>query len=128
MPIAGIQFRKESTGQWVDADARDPNDEDGIRLLGAGKTGVIEVLYVDIPGNSWNQNRLNKFADRANEVLTYRQPLADLPADDPDKTTDPNNFPILYWDGSDLCSRVVTISNVTYSAEKGLSFRIQREN
>jgi len=108
MPI-GIEFHKVSTDEWVSWNDRDPADEDGLRLLAPPPVGTREIMYVDIPGNSWNQNRLNKMAERANELLVYRQPLASLPDDDPDKTTDPNNYPWLYWDGGDLCSRTVEI-------------------
>lgn len=125
MPIGGIEFHKASTNEWVSGEDRDPADEDGLRLIGAGKGQAIEVMYADIPGNSWNQNRLNKFVDRANEILTTRQPLSGLPDDDPDKTTDPNDFPWLYWDGGDLCSRTVTVSEATWDGSQ-LSFRISR--
>lgn len=125
MPIQGIQFRRESTQEWVDYLERDPADEDGLRLIGAGPSGVLQVLYVDIPGNSWNPQRLAKFAEQANELLTLRIPLADLPADDPDKTTDPNRYPLLYWDGADLCSRTVEISNPTFSNNR-LDFTVSR--
>jgi len=54
MPISGIEFHRPSTNEWVSAENRDPNDEDGLRLLGAGRSGVIEILYADIPGGSWN--------------------------------------------------------------------------
>lgn len=125
MPIQGVQFRRASTQEWVGADQRDPGDEDGLRLLGAGPSGVLEVLYADIPGNSWNANRLAKFAERANELLVTRIPLADLPADDPAKTTDPNDFPKAYWDGTDLCSRSITISDAVFQDGR-LSFTISR--
>lgn len=124
MPIRGIEFHKESSNEWVTAEFRNSADEDGLRLL--GPTGTKEIMYGDIPGNSWNQNRLNKFVDRANELLTYRQPLSGLPDDDPDKTTDPDQFPWLYWDGGDLCSRTVEISNATFSQSNGLNFTITR--
>ena len=124
MPIRGIEFHKESTNEWVSASERDRADEDGLRLL--GPMGVHPIMYADIPGNSWNQNRLNKFVDRANELLVFRQPLSGLPDDDPDKTTDPNQYPWLYWDGGDLCSRTVEISNATFSQSNGLSFTISR--
>lgn len=124
MPIRGIEFHKESSNEWVTAEFRNSADEDGLRLL--GPTGTKEIMYGDIPGNSWNQNRLNKFVDRANELLTYRQPLSGLPDDDPDKTTDPDQFPWLYWDGGDLCSRTVEISNATFSQSNGLNFTIAR--
>lgn len=129
MPISGIEFHKESTGEWIDASERDPADEDGLRLRGAGHdgTGYLTVMYADIPGNSWNQNRLDLFVTRANELLTKRQPIADLPADDPDKTTDPNNYPWLYWDGGDLCSRTIEVSNATF-IDSTLSFTITRVN
>src|SRR5210317_2053738 len=109
MPIQGIQFRRESTQEWVTLEDRDPADEDGLRLLGAGPSGVLEILYADIPGNSWNANRLAKFEERANQLLTKRQPIASLPDDDPDKTTDPAR-PDFFWDGSDLVARPVIIS------------------
>ena len=124
MPILGMEFHKMSTNEWVSASERDPADEDGLRLIALD--GVArEVMYSDIPGNSWNQNRLNKFVERANELLTLRQPLSGLPDDDPDKTTDPDQFPRLYWDNGDLCSRVVTVSDATWDGEQ-LSFTLTR--
>lgn len=128
MPIGGIEFHLASTDEWVTPENRGVADEDGLRLRGAGKdpSGYLTIMYVDIPGNSWNPQRLAKFAERANELLTYRQPIASLPDDDPDKTTDPNNYPKAYWDGTDLCSRSITISDVTFSAQTGLSFTISR--
>ena len=119
MPIRAIQFRKESTQEWVGVKDRDPADEDGVRLYGAGKhpSGYLEVLYENIPGNSWNQNRLNQFASRANTLAVTRIPLADLPDDDLDKTTDPDDYPRAYWDGSDYCSRAIEIDEVSFSEE-----------
>jgi len=125
MPIRGIEFHKVSTGDWVTAENRDPTDEDGLRLIGAGPSGVVTVMYADIPGASWNANRLAKFVERANEILTLRIPLASLPADDPDKTTDPNDFPWLYWDAGDLCSRTITVSDATWDGTQ-LLFKISR--
>jgi hypothetical protein len=116
MPISRIEFRIESTGEWVGASERDPADEDGLRLIGAGKTGVLEVLYSDIPGNSWNQNRLNKFTERANQLLEYRIPLTDPSlADDPagPNGSDPAR-PDFYWDNGDLVSRSVVVSEPTF--------------
>ena len=127
MPISGIEFHKVSTNEWVDALERDPADEDGLRLRGAGHdgTGYLTVMYVDIPGSSWNPQRLAGFVAKANELLTLRIPLADLPADDPDKTTDPNDYPWLYWDGGDLCSRTITISDATF-VNNELNFTVSR--
>ena len=87
--------------------------EIGIRLNGVGKDGFFEILYADIPGNSWNQNRLNKFTQRAQDLIDVRIPLADLPADDPAKTTDPAR-PDQFWDGTDLVGRNVIISEVFF--------------
>lgn len=115
MPISKVEFHRQSTDEWVDWIYRDPADEDGLRLIGAGPSGVLTLMYSDIPGNSWNQNRLNKFVEIAHEFLTKRQSIADLPADDPDKTIDPNNYPWLYWDAGDLCSRTIEISDVTFT-------------
>jgi hypothetical protein len=129
MPIGGIEFHRASTQQWVDAFQRVPTDEDGLRLRGAGHdpSGYLTIMYADIPGNSWNQNRLNLFTQRANDLLTFRQPISGLPDDDPDKTTDPNDYPWLYWDAGDLCSRTVTVSDATYDNQtKVLSFTISR--
>ena len=66
--------------------------------------GVQRLLYADIPGNGWPQQRLNRARDRLQDLLDFRQPLADLPVDDPDKTTDPA-LPDLFWDGNDLVGR-----------------------
>ena len=130
MPISGIEFHKESTQEWVDASARDPLDEDGLRLRGAGHdgTGYLTVMYADIPGNSWNQNRLNKFVDRANQLLELRIPLTDPEfVDDPHgiNGTDPARSDF-YWDGGDLVSKSVVVSNASYSPETGLIFTVSK--
>lgn len=126
MPISGIEFRVESTGQWVTVENRDPADEDGLRLLGAGSSPVITILYADIPGNSWNQNRLDKFRDRAQALLDVRIPLNDPSlVDDPDALTDPAR-PDFFHDAGDLVARTIAISVVTYSAQDGLNFRLER--
>jgi hypothetical protein len=130
MPISGIEFRIESTGQWVDPGDRDPTDEDGLRLRGAGHdgTGYLTVIYANIPGNSWNQNRLDLFTGRAQQLLDFRIPL-----DDPSLIDDPAGpngsdpaRPDFFWDSGDLVARPVIISDVTYSEEAGLSFTLTR--
>ena len=123
MPIQGIEFRIESTQEWVSIQNRDPADEDALRILGAGKDGVLTVEYSQIPGNSWNQNRLNNFVAKANELLQTRIPL-----DDPSLTdsqwgingTDPDRFPVFYWDSGDLVSQSVEIFDATYEAPDGV--------
>jgi len=130
MPIGGIEFHKVSTQQWVDASQRDPLDEDGLRLRGAGHdgTGYLTVMYADIPGNSWNQNRLKKFVERANQLLELRIPLTDPEfVDDPHgiNGTDPARSDF-YWDGGDLVSKSVELLDVTYSTQNGLNFTIRK--
>lgn len=123
MPIHGIEFHKPSTDEWASAEFRDPADEDGLRILSSG--GIHTIMYDDIPGSSWNQNRLNKFVARANELMTYRQPLSSLPDGDPDKTTDPDNYPWLFWDSGDLCSRTIEVSDATF-IDGTLNFTVKR--
>lgn len=53
-----------------------------------------------LPGNGWNASRLERFRQIGQEFLDVRQLLTDLPADDPDKTTDPNK-PSLFWGDAD---------------------------
>ena len=101
--------------------------EVGIRLVGVGKDGFIEILYADIPGNSWNQNRLQKFAERAQQLIDVRIPLTDPSlVDDPDgiNGTDPAR-PDFFWDGGDLVARPVIISNVSYDGTR-LNFTLTR--
>jgi hypothetical protein len=136
MPISGIEFRIESTGQWVDPGDRDPTDEDGLRLRGAGHdgTGYLTVIYANIPGNSWNQNRMDLFMARAQDYIDFRIPLDDPQFEDPDNPgviIDPDALvdparPDFFWDSGDLVSRPVIISDVTYSEEAGLSFTLTR--
>ena len=130
MPISGIEFHKVSTQQWVDASQRDPLDEDGLRLRGAGHdpSGYLTIMYANIPGNSWNQNRLNRFAQIANGYLEFRMPLTD-----PDLVDDPAGpngadpaQPNFYWDAGDLVAKPIEIVDVTYSTQNGLNFTIRK--
>ena len=96
-----------------------------VRLNGVGKNGFIQVFYADIPGNSWNQNRLKKFVEKAQELIDVRIPLDDPSLiDDPDAITDPDR-PDFFHDGGDLVSRSVIISDVTFDGIK-LRFRLTR--
>ena len=102
-------------------DVSDPPVEIGIRLNGVGKDGFMEVLYADIPGNSWNQNRLNKFTERAQDLIDVRIPLTDPQFQDevgtvvdPDALVDPAR-PDFFWDAGDLVSRSVIISDVNFT-------------
>lgn len=117
MPIQKIMFLIEGVG-WVAGRAKFPNNALlGIRLHGAGKTGILEVIFADIPGNSWNVNRLGKFVDRINQALEVRIPLTDPSLVDDEygpNGTDPANPPYFYWDNGDLVSRTVEVFNPQY--------------
>ena len=102
-------------------DASDPPVEIGIRLNGVGKDGFMEVIYDDIPGNSWNQNRLNMFTARAQDLIDVRIPLDDPQFQDevgtvidPAALVDPAR-PDFFWDSGDLVSRSVIISDVSFT-------------
>ena len=115
-------------------DTSEPPNEIGIEVVGLGNNTLPDgpyagefgwrVLYADIPGNSWNANRLAKFVERAQQLIDFRQPLADLPADDPDKTTDPAT-PFLFWDGTDIVARSAVLENVSWDGES-LQFTVRR--
>jgi hypothetical protein len=110
-------------------DGSDPPVEIGIRLNGVGKDGFMEILYADIPGNSWNQNRLDKFTLRAQDLIDVRIPLTDPQfmeegvIVDPAALVDPA-LPHFFWDKGDLVSRAVIISDVTFTDR--LNFTLTR--
>lgn len=114
-------------------DTSDPPVEIGIRLNGVGKDGFMEVLYADIPGGSWNQSRLNKFTERAQQLIDVRIRLDDDVFKeegvvvDPAALTDPAR-PDFFWDGVPpngyLVARSVIISNVTFTDR--LNFTLTR--
>lgn len=113
MPIGRIEFHDADTDQWV---TERPVNEDGIRFFGAGIWDGQEFFYSEIPGNSWNANRLAKFAERAQQLIDLRIPLTDPSlADDPagPNGADPAR-PDFFWDGGDLVARSVIISNVHF--------------
>ena len=114
-------------------DTSEPPEEIGIRINGVGKDGFMEVLYADIPGNSWNQNRLDLFTARAQDMIDIIIPL-----DDPSLVDDPAgpngedpNRPDFFWDGTppngDLVSRPILISDVFFIEPIGpLMFTLTR--
>lgn len=85
---------------------------------------LLHIEYADIPGNNINA-RIDNLKAIAQSYLDRRQALADLPGDDPDKTTNPNR-PDLFWGRSDgtvhpnpaqndhLISRPVTLVDLTF--------------
>jgi len=107
-------------------DESDPPEEIGIRFNGVGKDGFFEAIYADIPGNSWNQNRLDMFTARAQDLIDIRIPL-----DDPSLIDDPAGpngsdpaRPEFFWDGGDLVARPIIISDVTFTDR--LNFTLTR--
>lgn len=131
MPIGRIEFYDGDAGQWVVGQR--PTNETGIKFVGVGQYGTIEVMYADIPGGSWNQNRLNKFMQRAQDEIDVRIRLDDDVFKeegvvvDPDALTDPAR-PDFFWDGTPpngyLVSRSIIISNVTFTDR--LNFTLTR--
>ncbi len=109
--------------------AGDPLVEVGLRLYGVGKDGLLEVLYQDIPGNSWNPQRIAKFTERAQQLIDVRIPL-----DDPSLVDDPAGpngadpaRPDFFWDSGDLVARSIIISDVSFTEPDGpLNFTITR--
>ena len=113
------------------------NAEIGVRFNGVGENGFFEVLYADVPGNSWNQNRINKFTRIAQEdYIDIRIPL-----DDPSLVDDENGpngvdpaRPDFFWDTSppnnDLVARPIIISDVSFDdtvpPDGHLSFTLTR--
>jgi hypothetical protein len=101
-------------------DTADPPEEIGIRLNGVGKDGFMEILYADIPGNSWNSNRLRMFTERAQGMIDVRIPLDDPQfmeegvVVDPDALVDPAR-PDFFWDNGDLVARAIIISDVAFT-------------
>jgi len=105
----------------------DPPVEVGIILNGIGPGGSLSILYTDIPGNSWNKNRLNKFVTKVQDMIDVRTPL-----DDPNLVDDPHGpngvdpaRPSFFWDSGDLVARSIIISDVTFSADV-LNFTLTR--
>ncbi len=118
MPIHSIERLLDGQGEEI-----------GIRLNGVGKDGFFEVLYADIPGNSWNPNRLRKFTARAQDLIDVRIPLdsdefkeAGITVD-PAALTDPAR-PDFFWDSGDLVARAIIISDVSFTDR--LNFTLTR--
>ena len=134
MPYQSIEFNIDGVG-WVSSDQRADfpgQDELGIRVNGIGKNGFMEVMYADIPGSSWNQNRLNKFMERAQDEIDLRIDLNDTElASDPDAQTDPAR-PDFFHDtagsANDLVSRPVIISNVRFDGVLLFDLLVTRRN
>ncbi len=111
--------------------ATEPPVEVGIQLIGVGQGGSFSILYADIPGNSWNPQRLNKFVQKAQDLIDVRIPLTDSRFQDefgtvidPDALVDPAR-PDFFHDSGDLVARSVIISDVTF-ANDVLDFTLTR--
>jgi len=95
-------------------DGSNPPVEIGIRINGVGKDGFIQVLYSEIPGNSWNQQRLNRFRDQGQLLIDERTLRTDLDPDDPARLADPA-LPNWFWDGTDIVARPYLLGTVTFT-------------
>lgn len=87
--------------------------------------GVIEVngKTLSYQLNGMSQKKADALVPILQALLDSRTPLADLPADDPDKTVDPNRQD-LFWDGTELVGRHVTVGGIDWDGN-GLSVRLR---
>ena len=96
-----------------------------LELRGVGPRGVIHIEFASIPGNGWNQNRLNKLTEAVQNLIDVRIPLNDPSlADDPDALVDPAR-PDFFHDGGNLVARPVTISDLAFIDGK-ITFTLSR--
>lgn len=82
---------------------------------------ILRLDYGDIPGNGFNQNRLNKARDRLQAFLDQRVRQDSLPLDDPERNWSAADFTAAYGgrrflDGSDIVDREILIEAVTMHA------------
>ena len=93
---------------------------------------ILHFDFADFPPSaSTNEVRQQHIIDQAQLWFDTRIKLKDLPADDPNKTTDPA-MPHLFWEGTggnaELVSRNLVIENVVYddTATPPLTFRVKQ--
>lgn len=94
---------------------------------------ILHFDFADFPPSaSTNETRIAHITNHVQtNFLDKRIKLKDLPADDPDKTTDPG-LPWLFWEGqggnAELVARNVIIENVIYddTQDYPLSFNLTR--
>ena len=75
------------------------------------------VTYSSITGNTWTRQRLSRLVAAIQAGFDNVQPIADLPADDPDKTTDPARANV-FWDGADIVYRGVFVHSPVVDGDK----------
>ena len=73
MPIHSVERLQDRSGNEI-----------GICLHGANSAPSVQVLYADVPGSRWDDDRLAAFTAQMQAAIDQRVPLADLDADDPD--------------------------------------------
>ena len=96
-----------------------------VRLAHAAD-GRREAVYDLIADPRFQDADKTKAAAALKEVLqedlTTRQRVRDLPADDPDRTTDPARGERLFWEGQganrELVSRATIVEDVTWDGER----------
>ena len=96
-----IECRIESTQVWVAFAARNPADEDAMRIVGVGNDpgGVATFIYGDYGNpNGWNAQKMENARIYVQEnILDARWRVVDLPPNHWAKEADPglNRF---YWE------------------------------
>ena len=96
----------------------------GTRMLGAGRTGEIVIMYDDITGNVGNAAWLNKFRDAIQDKIDVVDPLSSFPPDDPARITDPDREDFFH-DGGNLVARSVIIYDVVWLGDR-VSYSVRR--
>ena len=77
---------------------------------------VDRVNHSDLRVGS-DKLRADDLKERLQILVDFRQPLSELPDDDPDKTTDPA-LPFLFWDQGDLVGRSCLIKAVSWDGQR----------
>lgn len=78
-------------------------------------------LFADLVGATAAEKAADLQA-RIQADLDVRTPLAGLPTDDPEKTTDPA-LPCLFWDGPDLVGRDVEVEATPEGGSYSVKFK-----
>ena len=109
--ISSIQFRNATTQEWMDPGVRSPDNEDAVRLNGAGPSGVVTVLFSEAGWPPWNQARLANLVELLQYRCDTRYDLSYLVSmDDPRGTTNPDTERE-FWDGDEIVFRAIVIED-----------------
>jgi hypothetical protein len=96
--------------------------DDATETWTINRHGIVLVLDLSsVPGNGFNANRREKIRQAAQrELLDTVIAIADLPDDDPDKTTDPGliHGEKMRWEGDELRSREYILEALDWDGTK----------